>query len=126
MEFKGISFPFQISRTTGGVETAKYLDDVDSTLLKQSIIQIIATRAGERVREKYFGTTIPKTMFEPNDDITSSYLRQSVFKALSLFEPRITVEDVLINTNVDSGEVIIGIRYAINRTGVQDQFAFKL
>ena len=59
--WKGISFPFSISPTTGGVETVIADEDRDIfDLYRQSIIQIIATSLEERVIEKNFGTEVDR------------------------------------------------------------------
>lgn len=126
VRYKGISFPFRISPTTGGVETAEYTDEGKVDLIRQSIMQIILTRVNERVVEKYFGTDLIDLNFEPNDEITSTLAQQSIIKSLTTFEPRITIKDVSITRDLDAGQSIIGISYVINRTGQEDAFAFTV
>lgn len=126
VEFKGISFPFRISPTTGGVEVATYSDDGRVDLIRQSIIQIVSTRLGERVQEKYFGTDLGVLSFDPNDEITEAVLRQAITQALITFEPRITVQEVTVEREMDAGKLMVNISYFINRISQTDSFAFLL
>ena len=126
LEFRGISFPFRISPTTGGVETATYNDDGKADLIRQGIQQIVATNLGERVTEKYFGTDLNILAFDPNDEVTGAVIKQAIMQALVLFEPRITVHSVEIERNVDLGKLEVYINYMVNRLGADDNVAFLL
>jgi phage baseplate assembly protein W len=126
VEFRSISFPFRISPTTGGVETASYSDDGKVDLIRQGIIQVVMTNLGERVHEKYFGTDLNILIFDPNDEVTTTVIRQAILQALSLFEPRITVQSVVITPAEDEGKLQIYINYVVNRISLEDNFSFLL
>jgi len=126
VSFKGPSFPFQISPVTGSVEVAVMNDSGDTTLLRQSIIQIIGTITKERVMEKYFGTSLMSLVFEQNDEVTWNILRTEIMKSLLLWEPRIAVSQININPDVDAGTITVGIVYTVKRTNKQDEFAFSI
>jgi uncharacterized protein len=126
MEAIGISFPFRISPSTGGVQTARWNDSGDITLIKQSIIQIIATRFGERTVEKTFGTDLVTYVFDPMDDVLQQGLQYAVMKALSSWEPRISVIGLEFFTSPDDGAVLLQINFQVTRSGMQDTVSIPI
>ena len=84
----GIAYPFQFS-TLGSVEVSAEL-----ARIRQSIVQILGTRPGERVRRPDFGCDLHALMFEPNTAIFQALARRRILAALAKWEPRITVLNV--------------------------------
>jgi hypothetical protein len=126
MEAIGISFPFRISPSTGGIQVAKWNDEGDITLIKQSIIQIIATRFGERTVEKTFGTDLVTYVFDPMDDVLQQGLQYAVMRALSSWEPRISIIGIEFFTNPDDGAVLLQIKFQVIRSGTQDTVSIPI
>ena len=123
MEYKSISFPFRIS-PTGSVEVAKFNDRGDVNLIRQSIIQICLTGIGERVINRNFGSEINALVFDLNDASLASLLRQSMIKALTTYEPRITVQELLVTQ--EESKVFVGIKYILKGINVSDAFSFSI
>jgi uncharacterized protein len=126
MEAIGISFPFRISPSTGGVQTARWNDKGDITLIKQSIIQIVATRFGERTVEKTFGTDLVTYVFDPMDDVLQQGLQYAVMRALTNWEPRISVIGISFYTSPDDGAVLLQIDFQVTRSGTQDSVSIPI
>jgi uncharacterized protein len=121
MEAIGISFPFRISPTTGGVQSAKFNDQGEITLIRQSVLQILWTRLGERTIEKNFGTELLSLVFEPLDDSLQQAVQYTVVKALSTWEPRIVVNKLEFFVSQDDGQLVMRLYYSVLRTNVPDQ-----
>jgi phage baseplate assembly protein W len=60
-------------------------------VIEQSILDIIATRPGQRVRRPEYGCLIHTLVWEPADDITLSLAKRHIQDALERWEPRIAV-----------------------------------
>ena len=127
MKSTGISFPFRISPTTGGVQTAQYNEPVnDYNILRQSIQQIIFTKLQERTQEKDFGCDIPKNVFDPMDTVLQTALIYSITKAIASWEPRVLINNIQFVVAKDTGQLAMIVKYNVVRTGAQDTFAVPL
>ncbi len=92
---RGLGFPVNLN-SQGKLQVAEYEESV-----RQSILIILGTAKGERVMRPDFGCGIYDLVFEVNTPSTAGRVSQSVQDALLVFEPRIDV----INVNVNSGIV---------------------
>jgi len=89
-------------------------------VLVASILHILNTRIGSRVRQPTFGSRLPELVFEPNDDLMIELARSYVEDALAKWEPRITVEDVQVYRDATRGEVVhIRVIFTVNATSEQ-------
>jgi uncharacterized protein len=99
---RGVGFPVSLSGE-GNLNSADYEESV-----RQSILIILGTAKGERVMRPDFGCGIYDLVFETNTPSTAGRISQAVQEALLVFEPRIDVVDVRVNSrtigNAQSGE----------------------
>jgi len=82
----------------------------DEEDIRSAIFIIIGTKVGERVMRRDFGCNLGDMIFETLSVTNVAYMQNLVEKALSVYEPRISVESVdaeqpeqgvgLININV--------------------------
>jgi len=75
---------------------------INEKLIKNDILQLLLTRPGTRVKRPDFGTDIPASPFEPLDDQTVNDIRNSVRIAIEIFEPRVTLKDVIVGTTPEN------------------------
>ena len=64
--------------------------------LETSIRVVLMTAPGERLMRPKFGCEIWELMFEPINANTLGLMAQAVYRALGQWEPRIVVEDVVV------------------------------
>jgi len=99
---RGVGFPISLSGK-GNLNSADYEESV-----RQSILMILGTAKGERVMRPDFGCGIYDLVFETNTSSTAGRISQAVQEALLVFEPRIDVVDVRVNSrmfsNTQNGE----------------------
>ena len=88
----GVEFPVSLD-TEGDFRLAEYEESV-----RQSILIILGTAKGERVMRPDFGCSIYDLVFEPNSPATAGKVSQAIQEALLIFEPRIDVLDVRVNS----------------------------
>lgn len=95
--------------------------------VRESICIILRTRPGERVNLPDFGCGLDRFLFEPNTASTLRLIQEEVKRALSRWEPRIRLDDILVES--DPGEaraVNITIFYTLIATGQSERVGLSL
>ncbi|GAB61449.1 MAG: baseplate protein [Candidatus Jettenia sp.] len=107
---KGFAFPLQIN-SRGGIQESR-----QEQKIKESILIILGTQHGERVMRPNFGCNLKSLVFEPNNTTTANLARHYVQEALTTWEPRIILEEVMVKNDNNAGRLMIDIRYRIKST----------
>jgi hypothetical protein len=108
---KGWAFPLRTD-ATGSI--ALVAGDRE---ISESIRLILATAPGERPMRPEFGCAIHDLVFAPADAATAGEIAYAVRKALEYWEPRITLDDVIVDfSSSDEGALYIDIRYRLRDT----------
>jgi phage baseplate assembly protein W len=94
------------------------LNDVQS--IKNSVRNLILTNKGERIFQPYIGTTLSNVLFEIADSDLGDTIIDSIKSVLSLFEPRIVVDSILVSLEDDDITLSVQIYYTILSTNVKD------
>lgn len=110
--FLGVGWGFPVAAEPAGIlSVAAYEESV-----RESIWIVLGTAKGERAMRPTFGCGIHDLVFERNTASTAAKVTQSVREALLLFEPRIELVDVAVESR-DGGQVMeIGVDYRIRAT----------
>jgi phage baseplate assembly protein W len=98
-------------RGRGGIALSRYEEDIE-----QAIRIILSTARGERRMRPTFGCDIHTLIFAPANEATFGLMRYYVEDALSFWEPRIQVRQVLIAPDHAEGRVEIIINYEVVAT----------
>jgi phage baseplate assembly protein W len=89
----------------------------DADDIRQSIRIILETDPGERVMRPDFGAGLRRLLFEPITTNTLALVQHRVEEALTTWEPRIDVLDVVVSADeAPSGRLLITIDYSIRAT----------
>jgi uncharacterized protein len=105
---RGLSFPLRLNDRD---RLSMVQDDAD---IRQSIQIIIMTIPGERVMRPNFGCQIHELIFHPANWHTATTAERYVREALEMWEPRISVEEIIVTpANDGEGQLIIDIKYQI-------------
>jgi phage baseplate assembly protein W len=107
----GWAFPVAADTPRTDVQVADYDEDV-----RQAVRIILETNPGERVMRPDFGAGLRALAFEPLDVTTQALARRQVEQALTLWEPRIDLQEVLVTSNGPAGRLDIDIRYRVRVT----------
>lgn len=82
--------------------------------IRQAIYIIINTVPGERVMRPDFGCMIHALIFDPSNEDTANVAARYVREAILMWEPRITLHDVIVTpSSGDLGEILIEVSYTI-------------
>ena len=107
----GWAFPLRTDRT-GSIALVR-----DQREIEESIHLILATSPGERPMRPEFGCSVHDYVFAPADAATAGDIAYAVRVALDRWEPRITLENVLVNFDgAEAGVLLIDVQYTIRGT----------
>ncbi len=115
----GWAFPLRTD-ATGGIALVTREREIE-----ESIRLILGTAPGERPMRPDFGCRIHDELFAEADAATAGRIAADVRAALRRWEPRITVDDVVVTLDdVDPSILYIDVRYAINSTNSRRNLVF--
>jgi phage baseplate assembly protein W len=93
--------------------------------IHQSLSILLSTRPGERLLNPLFGCRIHDLVFESIDESTKILAIESIRHAILFFEPRITLEQVIIDpSEIYNGILLIRIGYIIRTTNSRSNMVF--
>jgi uncharacterized protein len=111
VDFLGQGWSFPVSGPGGHIRMA------DSThSIRQAIWIILATAPGERMMRPTFGCGIHHLVFEVNEITTRTRVSEEVRQALIVWEPRIDVLEVNVETKGRGELLLINIQYRVRTT----------
>lgn len=106
---RGFQFPFRIDPGTGRVAMSEGDDK-----LRQNLVQLVLTTAGERVMRRDYGGGLRALLHDPNDDALRTIAAHQISKAIGVYEPRILLHDLVVTQ--EEATLFVTLRYAVKRT----------
>jgi phage baseplate assembly protein W len=107
---KGFAYPLQIN-PQGGIKISK-----QEQKIKESILVVLGTQYGERLMRPDFGCNLKSLIFAPNNTATANLARHYVEEGLTKWEPRIILDEVIVENDNSQERLIIHVRYRIKST----------
>ena len=108
---RGIGFPPRIAPNGQLVWSNGELN------VRESIAIILRTRPGERLLRPDFGCGLDRYLYEPNTISTLRLIQEEIKRAITKWEPRVTLDDVRVETNaLEARAVDITIVYTLVAT----------
>lgn len=109
VDYTDVDFSFRVNPATNGLLLKRGEEAV-----KQSVLNILLTGRGEKPFQPTFGTRLRELLFEPFDAALAAVIEEDIRLTLGNFEPRLRVEEVIIDDQPDrnalrvtvSGEII--------------------
>lgn len=117
--FLGRGWSFPPTLTDGGVAMAAYEEDIE-----QSLRVLFSTSPGERVCRYDYGCPLRRYAFEPITTETTVRMRSDIARAVILFEPRITLEEVSFEEQPAEGVLLIHLSYTVIRTNNRNNMVY--
>ena len=106
--YKDIALSFERNSATKDVIVKK---DVDA--VKQSVRNLIMTNHYERPFHPEIGSDVRAMLFEPMTPLNALNLQRKVAEVLNNFEPRIDLQQVLANPNIDNNSYELKIMFYV-------------
>ncbi|MEE9367967.1 MAG: GPW/gp25 family protein [Pontiella sp.] len=114
----GLKFPFSFNTRSAAVDISTSTVG-EHEHIRESIIQILGTRPGERFMNPEFGSKLKDLVFEQNDSVLKGLIRHHVNDAIRRWKKRIIVTDVSFDDsiqNTDNHLLPVIISYRVIRT----------
>ena len=114
----GWSFPITFSGGSNTVKMTKYEANINET-----IDIILKTNLGERLMDDEFGSGLQRFFFRSMDETLKSEIRETVKSSLLTNEPRITVQNVIVEfSEKNEGLVNIMVEYIFNQVNTRHNY----
>jgi phage baseplate assembly protein W len=108
---RGIAFPPRLG-VDGRVAWSE-----GETNIREAVRVILMTAPGERLRRSSFGAGLDTFLFEPNTTMTRRQLEDRITRALTAWEPRISLESVNVEEDpADAAAAIATVTFRIVAT----------
>lgn len=120
-EFIGAGWAFPLrTDATGGIALVSHQREIE-----ESIRLILGTAPGERPMRPEFGCRIHDEVFAEADAATAGRISTDVRTALQRWEPRISVEEVVVSADPDEPAILyIDVRYTVKSTNDRRNLVF--
>lgn len=117
---RGWAFPPRFDIKSGSTRMVAAEDDIE-----ESLRILLSTFPGERVMRPQYGCDLRVHVFKGITETTMTAIRESIRKAVLHFEPRITLEDIEIDTeDAYEGLLRINLIYTVRTTNTRSNLVF--
>lgn len=99
---------------------------VDDKAVIRSVRNLILTNHYERPFHPEIGSNVRKMLFEPISPLTANYLQREIEDTIKNFEPRVRIQQVLVQTAPDSNAYSAIISFYINNNTAPTTINFVL
>ena len=107
--YKDLDISFNLNPLTGDLGTK-----TDAAAINQSLKNLLNTNYYERPFNPTIGSNIKALLFELADPITINELRHAITQTITNYEPRVTIQDLIIEDNSERNAYNIRLVYRIN------------
>lgn len=120
-EFIGIgwSFPPAFEKVGGSTVMAGGVEDI-----RQSLHILLSTTLGERVMRADYGCNLRDYVFDPVNRSMEAYIKKLVEDAIIYYEPRITLDKLVVDFQDNEGLMIITIEFTVDATNSRANFVY--
>lgn len=87
--------------------------DFDEGAIRNSILNILNTRQGERMLLPTFGCNLLEFIALPVSTTTGQMIGNVIYNSIKIWEPRVTIDKVLVVSNPDEHEYDITVNFTI-------------
>lgn len=106
--FKDISATFQISPINSDLISLK-----NANAIARSIRNLVFTLPGDKPFQPTVGSRVSELLFENFDKLTATSIRSEIENTINNYEPRVRLNEVIVEPNFDNYEFNVTIKYFI-------------
>ncbi|MCK9986906.1 MAG: uncharacterized protein AzoDbin1_03378 [Azoarcus sp.] len=95
--------------------------------VREVMLNILLTRPGERLMRPEFGAGIRNFIHHPNNETTRALIADAALRALTRWEPRVTIEEVRVTPDRERlSHVNLEVRYRLLADGGRETLELAL
>ena len=98
----------------------------DDNAIKNSIKNLLQTNRFERPFQPNTGADLRGLLFEPADSITKGLIKDQIKSTIKRFEPRVVLQNILIEDEAESNRYRIQIQFRIKEFDIDDSVEIVL
>lgn len=118
----GWSFPPEFHRHANALGVKMVAQEAD---IAESLRILLSTRPGERLMQPSYGCGLHAKVFETINESTVTELKDLIERAVLFFEPRISLDDIDINTeDMLEGVLKIQLNYSVRKTNSRSNIVY--
>lgn len=117
--FLGTGWTFPPVLTDDGIQMVPYEEDI-----RQSLHILLSTTPGERVNRYDYGCPLHRYAFEPIDMQISLQMQADITRSVTLYEPRVELEDITFEPRPTEALLLIRLTYIIIRTNSRSNIVY--
>jgi phage baseplate assembly protein W len=106
--FKDISATFQISPINSDLISLK-----NANAIARSVRNLVFTQPGDKPFQPTVGSRVSELLFENFDKLTATSIRSEIENTINQYEPRVKLNEVIVEPDFDSHEFNVTIKYFI-------------
>ena len=114
--FLDLSASFQNNPLSNDLITLK-----NENAIARSVRNLILTTQGERPFQPVLGSNVNNLLFENMDKLTAAALKDEIRNTIENYEPRVELNDVIVDPNYDNNEFNVTVQYYIVGIDVPEQ-----
>lgn len=93
--------------------------------INENLRTLFSTHSGERVSDNQYGTRLNDLIFSSQDIMLEVEVKESLSTAIKLFEPRILVDEIIIDSSsLQEGFISIHVNYTIRKINSRHNFVY--
>lgn len=100
--------------------------EVNESAIKQSIKTLILTNHYERPFHSELGSSVRDQLFENMNPLTQHMMKRSIEDVINNYEPRVVINDIVVDMLYDDNAVKIIIDFTIRNTSKKSSVDFIL
>ena len=106
--FKDISASFQMNPLNNDLIAIKNINAI-----ARSLRNLVLTKKGEKPFQPNLGSGVYELLFENMDEQTAAVIRDEIILVVENFEPRVSLIEVKVTPNFETGAMDASIKYLI-------------
>ena len=109
VRYINIDFPFRDSKNGYYFK----LNKSDKEAIKADLLHLLLTNKGERLYMPDFGSDLKKFIFQPNDSITHSEIKDNLNQTIKMYIPNLVVDSIDFKKNDIEELIIVVLKYTV-------------
>ena len=89
--------------------------------IARSVRNLILTTQGERPFQPVLGSNVNNLLFDNMDKLTAATLKDEIKNTIENYEPRVELEEIIVDPNFDNNEFNVTVQYYIVGIDVPEQ-----
>lgn len=107
--FINIDFPFRDSKDGFYFNLTK----TNESAIRADLLHLLLTNKGERLYMPDFGSDLKKYIFEPNDRITHTDIKNNINETIKRYIPNLLIDSIEFKNDDIEELIIVEVRYTV-------------